>query len=123
MSDDAANVKFVRSLSGHKKPHSRGREDVNDGEAHDSDHLQPTETTSLLLPNGERNANRRPRSRQRTSGPGHAAHDARPSGWKQFLFDGRRTPGRDSDRRAIRWSSSVWHITKVTLLSSKFIPV
>jgi hypothetical protein len=122
MSDDAANINFRRILSGYKNPHRReAREDNMDGDANDAGHLQPNETSPLLA-NGDRDT-RRPRSRQRASGPGHAAHDARPAGWKQFFFDGRRTPGRNNDNRALRWGASAWHVTKVTLLSSKFDPL
>ncbi|RDA85781.1 hypothetical protein CP532_6302 [Ophiocordyceps camponoti-leonardi (nom. inval.)] len=58
------------------------------------------------------------------SGPSSAPHHhpiiPPPSvnSWNAFFFDRRQTPGRDSDRLAIRICASLWHVTKVTLLSN-----
>lgn len=37
----------------------------------------------------------------------------------QFFFDAKHTPGNDSDKFVIRSLAYTWHVTKVTLLSSK----
>lgn len=38
----------------------------------------------------------------------------------QFFFDSKHTPGNDSDNFVVRSLAYTWHVTKVTLLSSKF---
>ncbi|RDA90066.1 hypothetical protein CP533_2914 [Ophiocordyceps camponoti-saundersi (nom. inval.)] len=54
-------------------------------------------------------------------GPSSAHSPSTPpsvDGWKAFFFDRRETPGRDSNTLAIRICASLWHVTKVTLLSN-----
>lgn len=38
----------------------------------------------------------------------------------QFFFDSKHTPGNDSENVVVRSLAYTWHITKVTMLSSKF---
>jgi hypothetical protein len=100
-----------------KNPHWVGRRDETRpaGNRVDtiSDDGPPTEVSPLLAAaNGV--SDRRP-----TAQTNHATTDASQAGWKQFLLDSQRTPGRDNENIAVRWGATVWHITKVTLLSSK----
>ncbi|KAJ0135685.1 Uncharacterized protein HZ326_21294 [Fusarium oxysporum f. sp. albedinis] len=44
-------------------------------------------------------------------------------GFIRRLFDGASTPGKDSYNRLIKWPANTFHITKVTLMSSKHVPV
>lgn len=46
---------------------------------------------------------------------GHAGH----SETFEFFFDTHYTPGTDSANPAVKVSANIWHIVKVTLLSSK----
>ena len=61
----------------------------------------PTETTGLL--NG-----------------GRANGGDGPIDWKHFFFHSRSTPGTDHPNHVVRYTASTWHVTKVTLLSSKY---
>ncbi|RCI14683.1 hypothetical protein L249_6437 [Ophiocordyceps polyrhachis-furcata BCC 54312] len=76
----------------------------------------PHEGTALLPHNGGPSSAPAPHLHH------HGHHPIIPppsvNGWNAFFFDQRQTPGRDSDRLAIRICASLWHVTKVTLLSN-----
>lgn len=97
MSDDSANQHFrgqVRSWGTANKPNGR------DGDVDEN---------SPLLVNGNHSAT-------------HESHVVNGDSGNQtlkFLFNSTHTPGTDSPNVAVRYSSQVWHVTKVSLLSSK----
>ncbi|KAJ0167686.1 Vacuolar calcium ion transporter [Colletotrichum tanaceti] len=96
MSDDSANQHFrgqVRSWGTANKPNGR------DGDVDEN---------SPLLVNGNHSAN-------------HESHVVNGDSGNQtlkFLFNSTHTPGTDSPNVAVRYSSQVWHVTKVSLLSN-----
>jgi Ca2+:H+ antiporter len=55
-----------------------------------------------------------------STGLSHLTDSSESSGTLVFLFNSKRTPGRDSDNLAIRSLAYTWHVTKVTILSSRF---
>lgn len=50
----------------------------------------------------------------------HSRDESRASFLRRVLFDRRHTPGMDSDNFFVRWTASIFNVTKVTLLSSMF---
>ena len=71
------------------------------------------ETTPLL--NGEASDRRA----NENGSNGHHIHVSRGSGTVHFLFNSKHTPGVNSDNIVVKSLAYTWHITKVTLLSSK----
>jgi Ca2+:H+ antiporter len=53
-----------------------------------------------------------------STGLSHLTDSSESSGTLVFLFNSKRTPGRDSDNLAIRSLAYTWHVTKVTILSN-----
>ncbi|OLN85331.1 Vacuolar calcium ion transporter 2 [Colletotrichum chlorophyti] len=97
MSDNSANQHFrgqVRSWGSTHKPNGRAGE---------------VDENSPLLVNGNHSANNESHLLNGDRGGNKTL---------QFLFNATETPGLDSDNVAVRYSSQVWHVTKVSILSN-----
>jgi Ca2+:H+ antiporter len=110
MAEDSATVTFrqeLRQTQSNSKPASPQPE---------------ADETTPLIPNGG--------ATSAAAGSGdHGDHDPSSNGNgsaadgfspREFFLSRRKTPGLDSPNWMVKVSSHIWHVTKVTLLSSEF---
>lgn len=84
-----------------------------------SSHL-PDERAPLL--NGETSSGSLGQAHSHSNGNGNGhLHVRHGTGALMFFFDSKRTPGLESENIAVRSLAYIWHVTKITLLSSTLL--
>lgn len=100
MDENTASVPFREQL---RRNTTRGNKPAPDRRPRDG----ASDENTPLLPNGD------------DISPSQDERRSERSAGYEFFFNPRDTPGRHSNNRLVSGPAMVWHVTKVTLLSSK----